>query len=171
MAAKSYGPFHAFMQRLASTRFGSWYFSKTLQPMDAIYLRLGGKRPASRILAGLPVVVVTARGAKSGKPRSVPLVYIRDEDNPDQFALVATNFGRAQYPAWYGNLKANPDALGTIDGDTKRYLAHEAEGEEYARFWRLAEDTYHGYPKYRERIAGRRKIPIMVMRPVAANSA
>jgi hypothetical protein len=46
-----------------------------------------------------------------------------------------TNLGRSQYPAWYRNLKANPEAKGTIDGNTKRYVAREADAEEYDRYW------------------------------------
>jgi deazaflavin-dependent oxidoreductase (nitroreductase family) len=166
-----YGLFNVLMQRLASTRAGTWYFSKTQQRLDSVFLRIGGKRTATSILSGLPVVVVTARGAKTGKPRSVPLLYIRNEDKPDEFALVATNFGRPRYPAWYRNLKAHPEAEGTIDGNTTRYVAHEADEEEYARYWRLAANTFLGFPKYKRRIGDRRQIPIMVMRPDDANAA
>ena len=171
MAMKSYGLFHDLMQRLASTRVGALYFSKTQQPLDSVFLRIGGKRTATNILSGLPVVIVTARGAKTGQPRSVPLLYIRNEDKPDEFAIVATNFGRPQYPAWYRNLKTHPEAEGTIDGNTKRYIAHEADEEEYGRYWQLAANTYLGYPIYKRRIGDRRQIPIMVMRPGDVNAA
>ncbi len=171
MAMKSYGLFHALMQRLASTRVGAWYFSKTQQQLDSVFLSIGGRRTATSIFTGLPVVIITARGAKTGKPRSVPLLYIRNEDKPNEFAIVATNFGRPQYPAWYRNLKAHPEAEGTIDGNTKRYVAHEADEQEYGRYWQLAANTYLGYPKYKRRIGDTRQIPIMVMRPEDANSA
>ena len=169
MAIKSYGLFHVLVQRLASTGIGTWYFSKTQQHLDSAFLGIGGKRTVTNMLSGLPVVVVTARGATSGKPRSVPLLYIRNEDKPDEFAIVATNFGRSQYPAWYRNQKANPEAEGSIDGNTKRYVAREADAEEYGRYWQLAASTYFGFAKYKRRIADKRPIPVMVMRPEDSN--
>ena len=119
----------------------------------------------SSLVAGVPLVVVTTTGARSGLPRTVPLLCIRDELDPATFALIATNWGQAQYPAWYFNLKANPRAACSIAGETGQYMAHKAVGEEYARFWQYAADTYLGYPLYRQRIHGR-NIPIMVMTPL-----
>ncbi|HFQ95386.1 MAG TPA: DUF385 domain-containing protein, partial [Anaerolineae bacterium] len=55
-------------------------------------------------------------------------------------------------------------AVCTVDGRTGEYVAHEAEGETYERFWRLAEAAYPGFPRYKERAAGRH-IPIMVLEP------
>lgn len=52
-----------------------------------------------------------------------------------------------------------------MDDSMKRYVAHEADEEEYARYWHFAEDIYLGFPKYRHRIGDRRQIPILVMRP------
>jgi hypothetical protein len=61
-------------------------------------------------------------------------------------------------------LKANPRAIGTIRGQTATYVAHEASGEEYERFWQYAANTYLGFPLYKQRVGGRR-IPIMIMTP------
>ena len=163
---KSYGAFHTLMQRLASTRVGAWYFSLTQQQLDSVFLRIGGGRTATTLLAGLPVVIVSTRGAKTGEPRTVPLLCIRTEDNADEFAIVGTNFGRVRNPAWYFNLKAHPKAECTVDGNIGQFVAHEADDEEYARYWQLAQDTYLGFPKYRHRIGDRRRIPILVMRSV-----
>lgn len=108
--------------------------------------------------------MLTSKGAKSGLLRTVPLLCIRDENEPDSFALIATNWGQKSYPAWYYNLKTNPEAVCTIEGKSGNYLAHEAQGEEYPRHWQNAANTYFGYPLYKQRISGRR-IPIMVMHP------
>lgn len=164
MAGITYGAFHSLMQKLASSRFGAWYFSKTQQPLDALVLKLTGTRTATSLLAGLPVIFITARGAKTGQPRTVPLLCIRDEQDPTEVALVATNWGQRHYPSWYFNLKTHPEASGAIDGKTKTYLAHEAEGEVYARYWQRAMETYLGFPKYQQRIGDSRQIPIMVLR-------
>jgi deazaflavin-dependent oxidoreductase (nitroreductase family) len=116
-------------------------------------------------MAGLPVVIVHAIGAKTGRKRPTPLLCIRDEEAPERFAVVATNWGRGPHPAWYANLKANPRVTCEYSSRTGTYVAHEASGEEYERFWRYAIDVYRGFPKYRSRIGGKRNIPIMVMTP------
>ena len=114
-------------------------------------------------MTGLPVVILTTAGAKSGLPRTTPLLCIRDEDNPETFALIATNWGQRHYPGWYHNLKANPQATCSIRGQSGNYRAHEAEDDEYDKFWRIAGATYLGFPLYKERIGTTRHIPIMVM--------
>lgn len=115
-------------------------------------------------LSGLPVVLLTTTGARSGLPRSIPLAYIRDPNDPDLFAVIASNLGQPHHPAWYYNLKANPHAKGAIENQVKAYIAHEAKDEEYARFWQYASEIYLGFPLYQQR-AGERHIPIMVLAP------
>jgi deazaflavin-dependent oxidoreductase (nitroreductase family) len=166
MIEKKHNLFHSIMQRIAASAPGAWFFARTLHRLDKVFLRLsGGRVTVSSLVSGLPVVVVTTTGAKSGLPRTVPLLCIRDERNPAIFALIATNWGQQHYPAWYYNLKANPEASCSIGGNTGQYVAHEAADEEYARFWQYAVDAYLGYPLYKQRIQ-RRSIPIMVMTPL-----
>jgi deazaflavin-dependent oxidoreductase (nitroreductase family) len=154
------------MQRIGASRAGAWFFSLTLHHFDRAFMSLtGGRTTLAGVMTGLPVVVVTTTGAKCGLPRLIPLLRIRDERNPNTFALVASNWGQHHYPAWYFNLKANPRAVCSSHGKTREYLAHEAVGDEYASFWLRATKTYIGFPLYKERASGRR-IPIMVMIPV-----
>ena len=76
--------------------------------LDQLVSKLtGGKRSFAAIAAGLPSVILTASGAKSGKPRTVALLGI---PHPDGVAVVAANYGDAKHPAWYHKLKANPAA-------------------------------------------------------------
>ncbi len=164
MNRKRYSIFHSLMQRIAASRLGAWSFSRTLHHSDRAFLRLtGGRTSLTAILAGLPIVFVTIVGAKSGEQRTVPLICIRDERDPNTFATIASNWGQHHHPAWYFNLKACPRAICSIFGRTEEYVAHEASGEEYEKFWQRAMDTYIGYPLYQQR-AGGRHIPIMVMR-------
>jgi deazaflavin-dependent oxidoreductase (nitroreductase family) len=166
MTQKKYNLFYSVMQRIAASPPGAYFFARTLHHFDRVFLRLSaGRVTMASLVSGLPVVVVTTTGAKSGLPRSVPLLCIRDERDPATFALIATNWGQQHYPAWYFNLKANPHASCSIAGKTEQYLAHEAADEEYARFWQYAVDAYIGYPLYKQRIHGR-SIPIMVMSPL-----
>ena len=171
MAKRQYSAFHFLSQKLASTRLGSWLYARTLHHMDRAFLTLTrGRTTLSSVLAGLPEVMLTTVGAKSGLPRTLPLICIRDEADPQTFALIASNWGQHHNPAWYYNLKAHPQARCTFGGQTGEYVAHEATGEEYEKFWQRAVDAYIGYPLYQQR-AGGRHIPIMVMSSVQKPTA
>ena len=112
--------------------------------------------------------MLTTTGAKSGEPRTVPLVCIPHTAVPTGFAIIASNWGNKRPPAWYFNLRANPRAVGVMGGISQTYVAHEATAAEYDHFWATAEATYIGFPRYKER-AGR-LIPIMVLEPAPAAS-
>ncbi|MDQ7839723.1 MAG: nitroreductase/quinone reductase family protein [bacterium] len=154
---------NSFVQGVASSRLGAWFLSRTLHHLDRLVLRVtGGRTTMTGLLTGLPVVVLTATGARSGLPRTLPLLCVRDELTPNAFALVASNWGGRHNPAWYSNLKANPRAVVSVGGQVGEYVAREASGGEYERLWRLAEDTYAGFRLYKARACGRR-IPIVIM--------
>ncbi len=162
MEPRNYGHLQAFIQRLAWSAPGSWLLARVLRTFDRITLRIsGGRTTLSSVLAGVPVIWVTSIGAHSGQPRTRPLVPIHDPEHPARCALIASNFGQHRFPAWYYNLKRNPQGSCLLDGRPAEFTAHEAAGEEYERFWRYATNTYFGYSLYRKR-AGRR-IPIMVL--------
>lgn len=166
MAHKNYSLFHSAMQKLASSRPGAWFFSRTQHHFDRVFLSLtNNKATMTGILAGLPVIILTSTGAKSGLPRTTPLLFIQDPTDPNKMAIIASNWGQSHHPAWYYNLKANPQATGSINGRRDSYIAHEAKGNEYNQFWQLAVDTYVGYPLYKQRV-GQRHIPIMVLTSV-----
>lgn len=166
MSKPTYSIFNKVMQKFASTRIGSWFSSRVAHHFDRLFLQLSdGRTTMSTALAGMPIVVVTSIGAKSGLPRTHPLARIHDQNNPEIFAVVASNWGQKQYPAWYFNLKANPRVTCSIDGQEGEYVAHQAEGEEYERFWQSAEAVYRGFPNYKQRV-GDRDVPIMVMMAV-----
>jgi deazaflavin-dependent oxidoreductase (nitroreductase family) len=142
MSPKSYSRFQSMIHRFVSSRPGAWFSSRTLHHIDQITFKLtGGRMTMGGSLSGMPVVMVTTTGAKSGLPRTLPLAYIRDEQNPAVFALIASNWGQKHYPAWYFNLRANPQATCCIDGQAEEYVAHEASDEKYARFWQYAVET------------------------------
>lgn len=150
------------IQRFAATPLGARLFIPTAHRMDRLVLKLsGGRTTAVGLSAGLPLVTLTTTGAKSGQPRSVPLVGIPDGD---RIVLIASNFGQAHHPAWYHNLRKTPQATVTVAGRSAQYLAREAEGPEYDRLWQQAVQLYAGYAAYRQRTAGRR-IPILILSP------
>jgi|WetSurMetagenome_2_1015567.scaffolds.fasta_scaffold26961_2 deazaflavin-dependent oxidoreductase (nitroreductase family) len=144
------------------TKAGSWFFARTLHHFDRPVLRLSrGQRSLTGILAGLPVVTVTAIGAKSGQPRNLPLVAIPDGEN---VILIASNFGQHHHPAWYYNLRAHPEVQLTYEGKTVAYVARETFGEERERCWQRAVDLYSGYARYKAR-AEHRTIGVFLLAP------
>jgi deazaflavin-dependent oxidoreductase (nitroreductase family) len=166
MTTKKYNPFNRLMQKIAYSRPGAWFYARALPHLDRLVLKLSrGRTNLTSLVTGLPVVFITTRGARSGLKRTLPLLYIQDEHDPDSFALIASNWGQAHYPAWYFNLKADPQAVCAIEGRTADYLAREVSGEEYERIWQAAVDLYIGYSAYKQRV-GKRHIPVFVMTPV-----
>jgi deazaflavin-dependent oxidoreductase (nitroreductase family) len=166
MTRRKYSLANRIVQKTASTRPGAWFFARTLHRFDRLALKMSGNQfTLSSLLGGLPIVMVTTTGARSGLPRTLPLIAVLDETEPGKLALIATNWGQQQYPAWYYNLRAHPQATVSLKGQAAAYTAHEAEGDEYEKFWQAAAATYIGYPFYKERIAGGRRIPIMILTP------
>jgi deazaflavin-dependent oxidoreductase (nitroreductase family) len=110
---------------------------------------------------GFPdVLLLDHVGAKSGIRRTTPLVFARDGANT---ILIASKGGYPKNPAWYHNLKVNPDTTIQIGSKTIPVRAREAKPEEYDRMWGLAVDVYSGYEAYRRRTE--RKIPLIVLEP------
>jgi len=100
--------------------------------------------------------------SKSGLPRQTPLLFASDGDD---ILLLASNAGSARHPAWYHNLRANPQVeVIAPGGRSGRYVAREADGPERERLWEIAADLYAGYDVYQGR-AGDRRIPVMVLSP------
>jgi deazaflavin-dependent oxidoreductase (nitroreductase family) len=163
LAKPHYSYLNILIQRISSTRFVSKFFARNLYRIDDFFLKLShGRMTLTQVLSGLPLVILTTTGARSGLPRIMPLACIRDPDHTDQFAIIASNLGQTHHPAWYYNLKAHPRATGVIDRKSKTYIADEANEEEYARYWQLAIEIYQGYQLYQQRL-GERRIPIMVL--------
>jgi F420H(2)-dependent quinone reductase len=111
------------------------------------------------VAIGMPRLILTTIGAKSGQARTTPLIYLPDGE---RVVLVASNGGSLRHPGWYYNLRANPQATLLIDGRTATYRAREADGAERAELWRRAVAFYPGYAVYQRR-AGGRAIPVLVL--------
>ena len=112
-------------------------------------------------IIGLKVVLLTMRGAKSGKIRKVPLMRV---EHNGVYAAVASLGGAPKNPVWYYNLKADPK-LTLQDGEiTKEYVAREIEGAEYDEWWTRAVAAYPPYAEYQTKTS--RKIPLFVLDPI-----
>ena len=148
-----------WVMKLASTRAGGWFFITVAPPIDRALLRLSKGRISTGGVA--PILLLTTTGAKSGQPRSTPLLYLKDGE---RFTLIASKGGNPRHPAWYHNLRAKPEATLLVGGRELHCKAHEAEGEERARLWKQASEYNPGYDTYQRR-ASNRRIPVMVLTP------
>ena len=110
----------------------------------------------------LPVLLLTTRGKQSGEPRDVALSYIRDDDC---YVVVGSYAGEDRDPAWWRNLKANPDCRITVDGKTIRARAREAEGAHRQLLWARIVERNPDYAEYQSRT--KRRIPVVLLEPFA----
>ena len=146
------------LEKAAATRAGAWFFIEVAHHIDPFLLRVSRGRIS--VAVGQPILLLTVKGAKSGKPRETPLVFATDGDD---IVLVASRGGAPRHPAWYHNLKANPEVdVIAPGGRSGAYVAREAEDEERERLWEVATRVYSGYDTYQRRTGGRR-IPVMVL--------
>lgn len=145
----------------ALTRAGTWYSSKVGARVDPWLLRSSRGR-VDHSFGQIPIVLVNVRGARSGIERTVPLLYFSDGDD---VILIASSYGRARFPAWYHNLKANPDVRLEAMGRSGSFVAAEVEGPERDRLFELAKKVYPGYSEYERRTEGVRRIPVMRLSP------
>lgn len=107
---------------------------------------------------GLPVVLFTTRGNKSGKLRKTPLMRV---EHDGAYLMVASKGGAPSHPVWYHNLRADPGALEVQDGaDRFDATARELEGEEREEWWRRAVAAYPPYAEYQRKTI--RRIPVLL---------
>ena len=125
--------FHRLMARVSGSRPGAWLFSQGLHVVDRFLLRVtDGKVSAPRLLVGLPTILLTTTGARTGLERTLPLIGMPDGD---RIIVMASNWGGTRHPAWYHNLRANPLCHVARDGASRQYRARELVGEERERMW------------------------------------
>jgi F420H(2)-dependent quinone reductase len=122
------------------------------------YERTGGREANTLRDTGLPIIVVTTRGNKTGKVRKTPLMRV--EHNGD-YALVASMGGAPKNPVWFNNLKAHPDEVSLQDGEKPFEVdVRELSGDERARWWERAVAAYPPYAEYQQNTE--RLIPVFV---------
>jgi deazaflavin-dependent oxidoreductase (nitroreductase family) len=150
------------MQRIASSRPGAWTFSKTLHLIDRPLFRASkGRVTVPSLVAGLPVIMVTTTGRKSGEPRTMPLLGV---PTGDDLAIIGSNFGQERTPGWVYNLEADPQAVVAFRNTTVEVTARRADEAETDATFERAGAIYPGYLHYRER-AEHRSIRVFVLEP------
>jgi deazaflavin-dependent oxidoreductase (nitroreductase family) len=150
-----------FAQAFARTRVGGWLFVTVFPAIDRRLIPLTGGR--AMVAIGQPILLLHTRGAKSGQARATPLLYTPDDR---RYVVVASKAGAAHHPAWYHNLRADPDVVSVeIRGRRIPVRFYEARGAERDRLWNLVNDNYDGYRVYQQR-ARNRTIPVVVLEPL-----
>ncbi|MCM3882599.1 nitroreductase family deazaflavin-dependent oxidoreductase [Frankia sp. R82] len=139
------------------------------EPSPASYVRdqvaeyesSGGTR--GNDLKGVPVIILTTRGAKSGKIRKTPLMRV---EQGGAYAVVASQGGAPKHPVWYHNIVADPHVELQDGADRRDYVAREVTGDEKDRWWDRAVAVWPDYADYQRRTD--RVIPVFVLEPVAS---
>lgn len=124
----------------------------------AEYEASGGQRANTLRDTGLPVIIVTMRGNKTGKIRKIALMRV---EHDGEYALVASKGGAPQHPVWYYNLKADPKSVQIQDGPEPFDVeVREIDGELRAQWWERAVAAYPPYAQYQEKTS--RTIPVFL---------
>jgi F420H(2)-dependent quinone reductase len=127
----------------------------------ATYERTNGREGTTLRDTGLPVVVLTMRGHRSGKIRKTPVMRVEHDGT---YAIVASKGGTPENPAWYFNLKAHPDDVRLQDGSKVFDVSvREVAGDERKQWWDRAVTAYPPYAEYQEKTE--RQIPVFVTSP------
>ena len=150
------------LRRFAGSPPGAWLFARAAHRLDRPVFRLTrGRHTIGNLVTGLPVLMLTTTGARSGLPRTVPVLGIPTADG---LAVLASNFGQQHHPAWYHNLRADPEATVVVHGETRAVRAVLTEGEQRQRIWEEALRWYPGWTFY-ERHASHRQIGVFLLKP------
>jgi deazaflavin-dependent oxidoreductase (nitroreductase family) len=126
----------------------------------AIHLRLyqwtSGR--VGNMLRGLPVLLLTTKGKKTGQPRTKALMYLPYNDN---FVVIASNLGKDDHPAWWYNLQAEPKASVQIKSEHFSVNAREAQEDEREAIWQALAEKTSDYEQYRSWTS--RRIPLVIL--------
>jgi deazaflavin-dependent oxidoreductase (nitroreductase family) len=140
----------------------AWFsrIARTFVPLDRTIGRLSRGRYVVLGMRELPSFLITTTGRRTGRPRTVALLYTTDGEN---FVVIGSNFGQRHHPAWSANLLAQPTATVTVQGQEILVRAELVSGAERARLWQLALQRWPAYATY-EQQAAHRKIRIFLLR-------
>lgn len=135
--------------------------TKWVRDQVELYESSGGTQGTTLQNTGMPVIVLTTRGAKSGKIRKTPLMRV---EHDGRYAAVASLGGAPKHPVWYHNVKGDPH-VELQDGPVKRDMkAREITGSEKDEWWERAVAAYPPYAEYQQKTD--RVIPLFVLEPV-----
>jgi deazaflavin-dependent oxidoreductase (nitroreductase family) len=160
-------PLRRLVRRSAGTRPMAKLYGLIQQPLDRIVYRLtGGRATLSSWLSGIEISMLTTTGARTGRPRTLPVLALPDGE---EVILIASNFGRTHHPSWYHNLRADPHATIATAGVTHDFVARELNGADRERSYARAEEIFPPFTQY-PRWAGQRRIPVLKLQATAQSA-
>ena len=124
-----------------------------------VYRATGGKLFGR--MGKSPILLLNTVGRKSGRKRTSPLLYVMDGED---FVIIASKGGAPTHPAWYLNLRADPDATVEVGDREVRVRAEEVDSEEKVRLWQKMVEMYPAYDDYQRKTG--REIPLLILHPV-----
>jgi deazaflavin-dependent oxidoreductase (nitroreductase family) len=158
------GPFRGLVQQAAAIVPMSLVPARTLPRIDRAFYRLSrGRTTFSAWVSGLPIVMLTTTGARTGQQRTLPVLGLPDGDH---LVVIASNYGRSGNPGWYHNLLADPRAVVSWRGSVVKMRAHELKGEERQLYIDRGLEAYPWWEQYHRRAAPR-QIPVIMLEPVS----
>lgn len=125
-----------------------------------VWLYETSKGKLANTFLGAPVAILTTTGRKSGKTRKAPVLFLEDGE---RVLIAATKGGMSKPPIWYLNIVANPDVAIQIGARKRNMRVREADENEQAVLWPKLEAMYAGFVEYRERLAGVRNAPLLIL--------
>jgi F420H(2)-dependent quinone reductase len=137
----------------------SWPLLRRVMGGHTFIYRASGGLIGHRVPGAPPTLLLTHVGAKSGQTRISPLTYTKGDG--DDLVLVASKGGYPKNPAWFHNLKANPDTVVQVGREHRPVHARVATPEERSRLWPRVVDNYSGYADYQKRTE--REIPLVIL--------
>jgi deazaflavin-dependent oxidoreductase (nitroreductase family) len=156
-------PLRRLVRKAAEIVPMSWIRPRVVVRIDREVFRLSrGRTTLSALVSGLPIVMVTTTGARTGLARTVPVLGLPDDD---RLILIASNFGKPSNPGWYHNLRAHPYAVVTWNGSAVEMHARELKDAERQRYVDLGIEVYPWWEPYHRRAAPR-QIPVIMLEPV-----
>jgi len=129
-----------------------------------VYRATGGKLFGR--MGKSPIMLLNTVGRKTGRKRTSPLLYVMDGED---FVIIASKGGAPTHPAWYLNLKANPDATVEVGDRKVRVRAEEVDSEEKVRLWQKMVEMYPTYDDYQRKT--KREIPLLILRPAEGGAS
>lgn len=150
--------FRRWVRLLVTRRSVAWLSARLLPALDRVGYRVTrGRFTFSAWVTGLPVLLLTTKGARTGERRTTRVLGVPDGDG---FIIVAANFGQRANPAWYYNLRAHPQVIVTAGEATVEYQAHVLAGTEREHGFQRALSLNPGWRRFQKQ-SGDRVIPVV----------
>src|SRR5215211_1249334 len=157
------GPLRRLVQKAAAVVPLSLVPARTLPRIDHAFYRLShGHTTFSAWISGLPIVMLTTTGARTGQPRTLPVLGLPDGD---RLVVIASNYGRPGNPGWYHNLLVHSRVVVTWKGSAIQMQARELKGQERQRYVDRGLEKYPWWEQYHRRSAPR-QVPVIMLEPL-----